>query len=291
VLAVCVAVVGWGFNNVIVKITSVPGLTFTFWRLWLGAGAMMVVLTLARRRLTRDVLVASAPGGLLLGVEMIFFFLALKQTSVADVTIIAALQPALTLLVAGPMFGEVVTGAEIAWTSLSLGGVALVAIGSSGTPAWSLRGDALAAVSLLAWTAYFVVTKRVRARIPTLEYLTAVMIVAALLATPVALLSRDPLLASMHASDWFWLGLFVVGGTSGHVLLTWAQPRVPVKVSSLLMLGLPVVSGIAALLVLGETLAPLEIVGGLVVIGAVAAVVVRAARSGAGEEIETDVPG
>src|SRR5436190_13393335 len=98
VLAVGVAVVGWGFNNVIVKIATVPAMTFTFWRLWLGAAVMLVVLGLTGRRLTLATLWASTPGGLLLGVEMIFFFLALKETSVADVTIIAALQPALTLL-------------------------------------------------------------------------------------------------------------------------------------------------------------------------------------------------
>lgn len=290
VLAVGVAVVGWGFNNVIVKITTVPAMTFTFWRLWLGAAAMLAVLALTGRRLTLATLRASTPGGLLLGVEMIFFFLALKQTSVADVTIIAALQPALTLLVAGPMFAEIVTGREVAWAGLSLAGVVLVAVGSSGTPVWSLRGDAFAVVSLLAWTGYFVVSKRTRAEVATLEYLTAVLLVAAVLATPVAAFSGQSLV-DVPATDWFWLCLFVIGGTGGHILLAWAHPRVDVKVSSLLMLGLPVVSGVAAMIVLSEPLAPLEIAGGLVVIASVAAVVVQATRAGDADEIVTDAPG
>ena len=53
------------------------------------------------------------------------------------------------------MFGEHVHGNELAWIGVSLVGVVVFVVGSSGTPAWSLRGDLLAVASLLVWTAYF----------------------------------------------------------------------------------------------------------------------------------------
>src|SRR5439155_26864399 len=137
---------------------------------------------------------------------------------VADVLTISALQPALTLLVAGRLFGESVTRREVSLTAVSIAGVVLVTVGASGTPVWSLRGDLLAVAALLCWTAYFLISKRVRGRVPALEYMTAVTFTAALLVTPVVLLSGSPL-GAVHPHDWLWLALFVVGGSGGHLLV------------------------------------------------------------------------
>src|SRR5438445_4150972 len=144
IVAILGPIAAFSVMNVIVKIIPMSALTFAFIRLWMGAAVMLTVLALTGRRLSWAVVRRAAPSGVLFGVNICFFFSALKLTSVADVLIVAALQPALTLLVAGPLFGEQVTGHEMAWTAVSLGGVVLVILGSSGTPVWSWRGDLLA---------------------------------------------------------------------------------------------------------------------------------------------------
>jgi len=282
--AVLTAVLVWAFTNTLIKLSSQPALSFALYRLWLGAATLFVLLALAGRRLTRPVVRASAPGGALLGVEIAFFFSAVKHTSIADVTVISALQPALVLLVAGPLFGELVTRREVAWTLASLAGVALVAVGSSGTPVWSLKGDLFAVGSLFAWTAYFLVSKRARQSVPAIEYMTVVTATSALVITPIALLSGQPL-GGLGASDWAFLALFVAGASGGHLLVAWAHSSVDVTVSSLLMLAQPVVSSLAALVILGERLTRLEMAGGAVVLGSLAAVVTHAARIGEAPEL------
>lgn len=289
-LAVLAAVVGWGWTNTIVAFSPLQAIPFAFWRLWLGTLGMFLVLAALRRRMTWSMLRSSAPGGLLLGAEIIFFFLALKRTSVVDVTIIASLQPALTLIVAGPLFGEAVSRREVGWTAVSLAGVVLATVGSSGLPSWSLAGDLAAFGSLLAWTVYFLVSKRVRSRVPALEYMTAVSLVAAVAVTPVALLSGQRLGPPLPA-EVAWILVFVVGATGGHILVAWAHPHVDVSVSSLLMLAQPVVAAVSGFVVLGQRLAPLEAIGGAIVIGAVAAIVRHAARAGGGEALASpEVP-
>jgi drug/metabolite transporter (DMT)-like permease len=67
-----------------------------------------VVQPALRRRLTPDWLFASLVGGGLFALHQVMYFTSLKLTTVADVTLIGALQPPLVLLVAGRMFGEVV---------------------------------------------------------------------------------------------------------------------------------------------------------------------------------------
>src|SRR5207249_3811735 len=189
ILAVLGPVTAFSLMNIIVKIIHTPALIFAFYRLWLGAVVMLLVLRVTRRRLTWRTLKRALLAGALFGVNICLFFSALKLTSVADVLIVAALQPALTLLVAGPLFGERVTGYEVVWTAVSLGGVILVIVGSTGTPVWSLRGDLLAVGALVAWTTYWLLSKRVRQDVPALEYMTAVTLTAAVVVTPVALLS------------------------------------------------------------------------------------------------------
>jgi drug/metabolite transporter (DMT)-like permease len=277
VVAVLVAVVGWSLTNLILKITKAPAVTFAFYRLWGGAIVMLIVAPLAGRRVTWAMIKASAPGGVLFGANIVLFFTALKATSVADVLVIQALQPALILMVAGSLFGERITRWDVNWTVVSVVGVVLVTVGSSGTPVWSLRGDVLAVGSLLAWTAYFLVSKGVRRAVPAVEYMTTVTLVAAIVVTPVALVSGERL-GGLRWQDWGWLGVFLLAAQGGHVLLAWAHGQVDVSVSALLILAQPIIATVAAFFVLGEPLTGLEVAGGLVVILAVAAIVRRATR-------------
>jgi len=266
-VAVVVAVAGWSITNTLVKVSDLPALTFAFWRLWIGAVVLLAATVVARRRLGWHIIRASAPGGVLLGLEIALFFSAIKRTSIVDVTMIAALQPALVLLVAGRLFNERVTAREIWLTVLSVAGVAVVAIGSAGTPAWSLSGDLLAVGSLLAWTGYFLVSKHVRQEqeVNTLEFFTVVTVVAATVVTPITLAARVQI-AVGQPEQWFWLGLFVAGATTGHLLVAWAQPYVDISVSSQLMLAQPVFSAVAALIILDQPLTLLAVAGGALVL-------------------------
>jgi drug/metabolite transporter (DMT)-like permease len=262
---VAIPVVGFALANLIVKIVPVPALTFAFWRLWVGAAAMLAIVAIARRPLTRDVLRAGIPAGVLFGLNIMLFFAALKETTVADVLVISALQPALTVLVAGRLFGERATGR-------------VFVIGSSGTPAWSLRGDLLAVGSLLVFFVYFLWTKHVRTNVAATEYMATVTLVAAVVVTPVAVIG--PGVGGMRAQDWLWLGLFVVVAQGGHILLAWAHPYVDVTVSSLLLLGEPPISATAAYLVLGESITWLGVAGGAIALACLAVVVRSATASG-----------
>jgi drug/metabolite transporter (DMT)-like permease len=271
--AIVLAVVIWGCGTVLIKLSGFAGIAFAFYRLWLGFVAFLVVLLLSGRRLTWRSLLTAAPGGVLLGFDVTFFFVAIKETSVVDATIIGALQPVLVLLVAERWFGERVGAREVALVLLSLAGVALVGIGSSGSPVFSLRGDVLAFLALFSWTGYWLVTKRTRARLPALEYMTGVFLTASLVITPVMLLSGASF-AATRPTDWLWLGLFVLlPSTAGQGMVAWAHRYVEVWLSSLLLQGMPVVASVAAFVVLGEPLTPPIVAGGLIVVGATGAIV------------------
>jgi drug/metabolite transporter (DMT)-like permease len=282
VLAVVAPITAFSLMNLIVKVVRTPPLVFAFYRLWVGSAVMIAVLVVSGRRLSWSTLRRASFSGALFGANLCFFFSALRLTSVADVLILAALQPALTLIVAGPLFGERVTGHEVAWTGVSLVGVVVVILGSSGTPVWSLRGDLLALGALFAWTVYWLLSKRLREDMPALEYMTAVTLVAAIVVTPVAFLSGQSF--TVRWQDLWWLVLFVAGAQGGHSLLAWSHAQVDVSISALLILVEPVLSPVAALLILGEPLPALSIAGGVLTVAALGMVIRRATR-GAKEDV------
>ena len=64
-----------------------------------------------------------------------------------------------------------------------------------------------------------------------------------------------------------------VPGWGGHVVMGWAHKFVDVKISSLMTLGVPVVSAVAAWWWLGEDMTAGQLVGGAIVLAALAVIV------------------
>ncbi len=270
--AMFAAVIAWGFGGILAKEVGADGLTVSFYRLWLGTGLSFGLLALARHRPTVREFALSAPAGVIFGTNMALGFTAVKLTTVANATLIGALQPALTLVVAGPWFGERVGRWEVGWTLASIGGIVVLIAGSSGSPHWSPVGDLLALVGVFLFTGYFLASKRIRASVATVAYMASVHLAAALVVTPVVLArGLDP--GALGGADWARLCVLTVGsGVGAHMLVNWAHPYVRVSISSVLVLLTPVVATVGAWVLLGESLSALGMLGGGVTLAAVVAV-------------------
>lgn len=291
--AATVAMVAWGFSAVLIVLTKQPGLVVALERLLLGVPFVGALLAFTRRRLNWATFWRTIPGGVLLCGDMAMFFSAVKLTSIADATVIGALQPALVLFVAGPLFGERPQRADVVWTAVAIVGIGAVVLGTGRTGKHQVLGDLLAFGALCSWTGYWLVSKQARLvpratpgdrpngaatrqAIGTIEYTSGVMLVAAVAMVPVTLLSGERLTAGTPI-DWLWIGLMTLVPGSAHLVLNWAHRFVRVTVSSVIVSVNPVVAAGAAAVVLHQSLGPLQIIGGLAAILAVAVVARRAA--------------
>jgi drug/metabolite transporter (DMT)-like permease len=279
IVAVAAATVVWGSVGVFVKSTSLSGVTFAMYRLWLGVLVHLIALAVTRRRLSWATFRACAPGGALFAVDISLGFTAVKLTTVANAAIIGALSPILITLVAARMFGERPGRREVGLIALSFLGVAIVAVGGSGSPAWSPVGDLLALAATVSWTAYWLFSKRARAEVSALEYMTSVMIAAALTVTPLALLVGGMPPTPPTPRDWTVIvAVALLPGMTGHLLVAWSHRHVESWLSALITQCSPVISAGMAWPVLGEPLTPLVVAGGLVVVASTAIVIVSASR-------------
>ena len=275
------AVVSWGMGPVLVKFIELSGMTLVFWRMWLGALTGIAILALRGRRLTRRTLRLAAPGGVTFAVNLLFFFTAVKHTTVTDAMIISALQPALVFVVVGRLFGEKLSIVDVAWTGVAILGVGGVVAGASAAAGRTLYGDLMAVGALVTWAWYFVASKAARRDLGALEYQAGLMLIGAVVVTPFVFLSH-PVLLVRGGGDWLgiWALVCIPGG--GHLLMNWAHAHTRLTVSSLLTLLSPIVSSIGAWLLVSERLTIAQLGAMAVVIGALAVVVLRMTRVPAG---------
>jgi drug/metabolite transporter (DMT)-like permease len=267
----------FAINNVAVAAMALSALTTALYRLWIGTVALAVILWLTGRTPDRAVLRAAIPGGIAYAAGVCLMFSAFQTTSLANATIILALQSGLTLTVVGRFFGETVRPGDLVLTAVATLGVVLIVVGGEGGGAGDLKGDAFAALGMVATTAYFVLAKQARVDVPAAEYQLGLLLVAAVATVPAFMLLGEPLTAPT-TWDWARLALLAGGGSVGHLGLNWAHRHVPLKATSLLTLAVPVISPALAWVVLDERLSALQSAGAAVTLGTLAAVIVRSVR-------------
>jgi len=272
-VALSAAMVAWGTTGVAAKAVDLGGMALAAYRSSVGAVALIAMLLLTGRRLTWAKFRVGIIGGIFLGLDLILFFSAVKLTTVANATVIGALQPALVILISAPLLGEKVARGASRWALVGLAGCTLVVFGAAGLPDWSVQGDSIAVLALLAWTGYFVASRMIRNKVEALEYAATTAIVASLVAWPAAILFHQDV-SWPDMQSWLWiLGLAIVSGIGGHLLMSVSIPHLPLWASSTMTLSIPVISTVTAAIFLGESVAPAQVVGMAIVLLALAAAI------------------
>lgn len=277
--AALLAVFVWGISSVAIKqIEGLDGYGIACYRIWLGTVLVTGAYLASGRRLTAELLRTCAIGGVAFAADLVLFFAAVRETSVANATVIGALQPVLVLAISRRLFGELPRLVEVLWGAVAIGGAAVVVLGGDGGGASSLAGDLLAVGALVAWTGYFIATKSARRTLSAFEYLTGMAIVAAVAVLPIPLVHPDAL-GTTDTKGWLLLGyLTVVNGLLGHYLMSWAHGHITLLTASLLTLGIPVFAAAGAALWLDEPMTALQVGGMAVVLVALAVVSIAQAR-------------
>ena len=275
-VAAVLAVVMWSSGNIMVRSVDMPGVQIAFWRITLSAIVYWLFLRLRGRTITREQFRRSAPAAVSIAIEIAVFFVAIKHTTVANTTIIGALQPVILLAVLS-RFGERVTRVLIGIIGLAVAGILLVVIGSSAAATWSPWGDFLAVIALVFFSSYFFYAKKARATVPSFEFQTAVWIIGSVTLLPIAVFDAGGVVPPT-AGQWMWLAALLLVPGTGHLLMNWSHPRLKLSLTSILTLLMPILSTIGAALLLDEPVGALQIVGIIVVMAALTLAIRRNAR-------------
>ena len=277
----------WSFGGVLGKSADVGGVVLSFWRLWIASGILAIVAVVTHRWPSWAELKDSLISGVLFGLNLCIFFIALQYTSIAVTLIIGALTPVVAFPVAVRFMGEHLTRVKVVCSILAIAGVTVAVLTAPLVDGEGTKpiGYVWAVASLLVWSVYLLQTKRVRDRVETVRYLFSVSVIATVTVSVMVMVLRSDV-GRVHGSDWLWIALLAIGpGIAGHGLVAWAQPRVDVSVTSLLIQFEPVGASIVAWIVLDERVSVAQGVAMVVVVAALGVLAYRESRVVAFDEV------
>jgi drug/metabolite transporter (DMT)-like permease len=271
-LAVVASVICFAVSFSIIKWPRIPGSVIAWWRL-VASAVLWWVLLVGRRVRTGAALPSkptwalSVPPALCFGINVALLFLGITKTSVAHGEFINAMAP-LVLIPAGMvMFGEHPNWKALRWGIVSLVGLVIVLTNGPARGVATVKGDVLVAGSVLAFCAYQLLARRARAKgVGPWDFMTVVMSVAVVTATPVALITAGDEMWPLSAKAWAAVAMLsVLTGMAGHGMLYYAQHSVPISTISIIQAGQPSLSALWAWLLLDEALVAAQAPGMILV--------------------------
>ncbi|MDO1559554.1 DMT family transporter [Brevundimonas sp. 2R-24] len=265
----CALLLGLAPN--LVRLADVGPAAAGFWRMFLAAPILaLIVLRPGRARAAlkppgRFALLA----GLFIGCDLVFWHYGIQMTSVANATTLCNLTPVVVTAFAWIVLGERPGRLFLAALALAVIGAWTMAAGADGGQGTNpLLGD-LFSLSVAGWYAgYFLAVQRARRTMGALP----VMLWSTLAAVPIALIAAlamgEPLLPASSGGWWALAGLALMHVT-GQGGVAWALGRLPASTTAVIVLIQPVSAAVIAWLWLGETVTPLQVLGGAVILCAV----------------------
>ncbi len=259
-------VVFWSIGNLIVRDSPLSGPEIAFWRYLLAAIVYAVVHRAVVGPLRWSDMRRAAPTAIAISVEIVVFFVAIKETSVANVTVIGSLMPLILFAVATRRFSERIPLGVIIATGLSLCGVVAVVFGAADGAELRVVGDGLAVLALLLLAAYFVFAKIARETMSSFTLQTHSMIIGVPILFVVMVLDSGGVVRPVDR-EWLHVVGLVAFPTTGHLLINWAHGHVSLTLTSLMTLGVPVLSILGARVFFDETLSVVQAGGIALVLG------------------------
>jgi len=264
--ATCIAL-----SPIFVRLSDVGPTASAFWRVALAAPLLWPLLALASRtaRSRPDWRLLLAAGFAFAG-DLAFWHWSIQFTSVANSTLLANLASLFVTLVAWIFWRERPSALFAVGLAAALGGVLLLVHTSLAFSSTALLGDALGVVTAAFYAGYILAVKGLRDRGAGTLYLMAVTTtLTAVLLLPVALASGEALLPQ-SAAGWLKLvGLAWISHCAGQGLIAYSLAHLPAAFSSVSLLFQPVMAAVFAWIVLAEPLAPLQMLGGAVVLAGI----------------------
>jgi drug/metabolite transporter (DMT)-like permease len=189
------------------------------------------------------------------------------------------LAPIMIAVVAVPLFGERPEAGFRIWTVVAMVGAAVVVAGASAGPDGSPAGMTMAGANVVAFGAFFLISKLGRDHIDVLPFLLGTMLVSAVGVSLFSWGTGQPV-GEVGTRDLAYAFAVAAGpGALGHFVMTWPLRWVPANVPPVMRLAQPAIAGGLAYLFLAEPITGAHALGGaLTVAGVCGAILTPAGR-------------
>jgi drug/metabolite transporter (DMT)-like permease len=265
-LLVGLGVLLFSTGPVMVAGSATTGPVLSFWRLWIGALLMGGFTLVGRWRPTLVGWTWAGRCGVVFGIHQLFFMIAIKATSVVDVTLMQVLQPVFVGALALVLFGERPGRGFRLWSGVAIVGAAVVVLAGAAGPSGDPLGVLFAMLNVAFFAVYFVWSKQARDQIDTVPFLFGVVVAAGVVVSLFVVVAGEPVGSISRADLGRALYIAAIPGALGHFVTTWPLQRVAANVPPVMQLAMPFLSGALAWIFLGQTVTWLHVVGGAITV-------------------------
>lgn len=262
----------------IAQADGVSSVAIAAWRLTLAA-LVLCPLVLARHRDEIGALDGRAWGlgigsGLFLAMHFASWISSLAYTSVASSLALVSTNPVWIALASWLLFRERLNAALSVAIGAAVGGSALIfasdaSFSGTGHGSHPLLGNLLALIGSLTVCGYLLIGRRLRASVSLIPYIWLVYTSAAVFLMGGALASGAALTGYSQAGWLCLLALALGPQLLGHSAFNWALGHVSATFIAIVILGEPIGSAFLAWLFFGETFAPLQLAGFLLLLAGI----------------------
>lgn len=262
------------FSPLFVRVSEVGPIATGFWRVTLALPVLALWAGLGPARPAQRL-----PGwrdwGLLVGAgaclsgDLMLWHVSIKHTSIANSTLLANCAPIFVTLASWAIWGERFSLGFLAGLVLAMAGAVMLMGGGAELGFHHLLGDGLALGAAGFYATYLIVVTRARSCFSATTLMLGTSLSAALILLPIALATEGSI-ASPTLHGWIMLaGLAWISHAAGQGMITSAVAHLPAALSSIALLVQPAGAAILAWILFGEALAPLQMLGALVILGGI----------------------
>jgi drug/metabolite transporter (DMT)-like permease len=275
------AVVCVSFGAIFVRLAEAPALAVAFYRVALASLVLLPFAGGAARRswpsLTRGQRLILVGSGVALALHFATWIASLSYTSIASSVILVNTAPLFTVVLSRLFLHERAPGVVLVAIPIAIVGAALIARGDHAASPGSLFGNLLALAGAVTVAAYQVIGRGLRAALPLDAYVLGVWSTAAATLAVLAGALGVPLVGFDNRAWLAFVGLALVPTLGGHGLVNKSLRVLPAPTVGLFLLGEPVGATLMGWLLFDEVPGPWTLVGGVIVLVALALVVARRA--------------
>ena len=244
----------------------VPAAVIAFWRMT-SASVMLWGYSSIRPQesITPKNIRLVLAAGFLLAMHFIFWFGALKLTSIVNTTVLGIVAPAFTLLFERLWYRRKLSWITITALLIILVGGIIVQGNDLGYLQGSGLGNIMAILSAVFLGSVFLIGAKVRKTTPVITYTRTVYTVSAIVLL-VSSIVLDNLLFGYTKNDYFWLFMLgLIPTLIGHTAFSYSVKFVSPTVIAAFPLGEPIIASYLAWLLFAERV-PFYVVGGGLII-------------------------
>ncbi len=285
--AIAVLIIGLiaiSFASIFIKLCNAPSLIIAAYRLTI---ASVFYISFTRIR-SGPILVAYSKSqlkivlysGIFLTIHFATWITSLKFTSVASSVVLVQSAPIFVALGSFIVLREKPSKLMLLGILIALSGSIIISAHDFSLDRNSLVGNLLAMAGAIGAAGYLLAGRKLRAKIDTFHYVTAVYSVSAILLVILAILSKAPLVGYSSKTYLLLIAIAFIPQVIGHTTVNWALKYFTATAVAVIILGEPIGASILALVILGETLSFIKIMGGLIIlIGVIIAMLAESRKS------------